>query len=586
MKKSIIIFVAAVIMAVGATAYGWIFVDGQIGEATITEETIAGDKAAADGLVVGFRADSSDNLSWTNSFDYSAAETESHFNRGEMPQKVKAVVYDDIRFAGWSAAPFFTRLTYDRLEGLQDKGIHIFYDEIQKRVAETGAEETGKIRLKEYTDFYPVSFQFQFGTKVYDSENALKGLKIYENRDMISSEAGTAYDDDVDLYTAFNGMFRIPVIENEYQEYAVSKVEKHDYKKELGYNTEIKKPLEDGEDYYEFDPIIVLQEENIRDNKKWHHPDLTGDVAYEADSEEGESASVKSASEYNLKNRMLLAVNNRTVKGEPIDVSQMGDGFGVYELPFEVVANQTISQSPKSWTGAHPEPVMEELKMVYPLDNEAEYVEMSLSEDHRYLAIFSVKEGEYFVELVDADNWTSSGAFEAFPAEEKMTYAWGEDGSLAMTNHEGYVAVLARAEGQEEPYKVIYSGRTSGNLDTAFFDKEMLIKENSTARYQYGVDRGLAVAAKDGKIALVQNLLIGNSEVSIRSAALECAVIDESGVIYRGRLKSDIVDLDYDMSMNEVKAVRNIIDGAAKDQAKIADWLIEPVRNENRAEWK
>ena len=135
-------------------------------------------------------------------------------------------------------------------------------------------------------------------------------------------------------------------------------------------------------------------------------------------------------------------------------------------------------------------------------------------------------------------------------------------------------------------YKVTYSGRTSGNLDTAFFDKEMLIKENSTARYQYGVDRGLAVAAKDGKIALVQNLLIGNSEVNIRSAALECAVIDESGVIYRGRLKSDIVDLDYDMSMNEVKVIRNIIDGAAKDQAQIADWLIEPVRNENRAEWK
>ena len=57
---------------------------------------------------------------------------------------------------------------------------------------------------------------------------------------MLSPEDGaSAYDGEVDLYTALNSVFKIPVIENEYQKYKVSKVEDYDYKTALGYKTEI-----------------------------------------------------------------------------------------------------------------------------------------------------------------------------------------------------------------------------------------------------------------------------------------------------------------------------------------------------------
>lgn len=59
MKKSMILFAAAAVFAIGMTAYGWIFAWGQVGEAVLTEETTAGEREAAEGLVVGFRADSS-----------------------------------------------------------------------------------------------------------------------------------------------------------------------------------------------------------------------------------------------------------------------------------------------------------------------------------------------------------------------------------------------------------------------------------------------------------------------------------------------------------------------------------------------
>lgn len=585
MKKSIIIFVTSIALSAGMVIYGWAFVDSRVGEVSLTEETMAGNKAAADGLTVGFRADSADNLHWISSYDYNTDKTDSSFKRGEMTETIDASVYDDIRFTGWSTVPFSTQIKYDGLDGLQENKIQAFYNEIQQRVKETGAEENGKIRLKDYLDYYPVSFRFQFGTKIFNSDNALTGLKVYDERNMLSAENAAAYDEEVRLYTAFNSLFKIPVINNEYQEYRISKAENYDRKTALGYKTDIQKPLDEGRDFYEFDPVIAIQEENIMDGKRWVHPDLSGGLSYEAgdgDEAGGQSDSSyvgRSASEYNLKNRMLFIVNNRTAKGVPVDVSQIEDGYGVYELPIEVTATATVKRGRRSGILPSPKPLSDELAMVYPLDEEAEYVEMSLSGDHRYLAVFSVKNGAYLVDLIDADNWTSQGPFEVFPASEKMTYAWGDDGSLAVTNHKDYIAVFTRTEDENRPYEVLYSGKAPDDLDKAFFDTEMVSKKNSYARYKYSIDKGLAIAAKGSKVALVQNLLVGDSQLNMRNAALECAIIDKSGVIYRGRLKNNVVDLEYDMSREEIQTIRDLSGGA------VMKLTIEPVRNENRCRW-
>lgn len=586
MKKSIIIFVTSIALSAGMVIYGWAFVDSRVGEVSLTEETMAGNKAAADGLTVGFRADSADNLHWISSYDYNTDKTDSSFKRGEMTETIDASVYDDIRFTGWSTVPFSTQIKYDGLDGLQENKIQAFYNEIQQRVKETGAEESGKIRLKDYLDYYPVSFRFQFGTKIFNSDNALTGLKVYDERNMLSAENAAAYDEEVRLYTAFNSLFKIPVINNEYQEYRISKAENYDRKTALGYKTDIQKPLDEGRDFYEFDPVIAIQEENIMDGKRWVHPDLSGGLSYEAgDGDEAGSQSDssyvgRSASEYNLKNRMLFIVNNRTAKGVPVDVSQIEGGYGVYELPIEVTATATVKRGRRSGILPSPKPLSDELAMVYPLDEEAEYVEMSLSGDHRYLAVFSVKNGAYLVDLIDADNWTSQGPFEVFPASEKMTYAWGDDGSLAVTNHKGYVAIFTRTEDENRPYEVLYSGKVPDNLDKAFFGGETVTKKNSYARYKFNIDKGLAIAAKGGKVALVQNLLVGDPQLNMRTAALECAIIDKSGVIYRGRLKNNVVDLEYHMSREEVENIRDLSGSA------VMKLTIEPVRNENWCKWE
>ena len=98
----------------------------------------------------------------------------------------------------------------------------------------------------------------------------------------------------------------------------------------------------------------------------------------------------------------------------------------------------------------------------------------------------------------------------------------------------------------------------------------------------------MAVTAKDGKAALVQNLLIGDPGLKIRTAALECIIIDESGVTYRGRLKSNLTDLKYDMREDEARAVRELIDEAADggEYSEMVKYMIQPVRNENWSSWE
>lgn len=582
MKKSITIFIILTLFSLGALVYAWYFLDSQIGQAKLTEETLEGDRDAADGLVVGFEAHSGNSMYWFNAFDYATDEMRSVFKRGERAEEEDASIYDSIRFTGWSTVPYSTQLEYEGLKGLQDKKIHTYYAGIQQKVMAKGSAANGEIKLKDYLDYYPISFRFKLGNKIYNSDNALIGLKVYDETGMLSSENAATYDDDVELYTMLNDTFKIPVIKNEYQKYRISKIKDYDEKTSLGYKTNIEKPLSTGKDFYEFDPVIVIQEENIKDGKTWEHPDLSGGLSYEANSNETDSTDgVETADEYNLKNRMLFALNNKTAKGADIDVSQISSGYGVYEIPLTVTATGSVTKSPKSSLLISPKIMTNEMKMVYPLDKKAECIEMSLSEDHRYLAIFSIKDGNYFVDMVDADNWSSKGDIKVFPASKKMSYSWGEDGCLALTNHEGYIAVISKTKQGYNPYQLLYSGKPENHLDDALFDSEMLVKKNSNTGYKYGIEKDLAVAIKDGKVALVQNLPVGNQEFSIRNAALECALIDKGGLLYRGILKSNIVDLKYDMNESEIRDIKELSGDSVFRKS-----LIKPVRYENRIRWK
>ena len=572
MKKSIYIFLTATILSIGMIVYGWMSASDQIGKARLTEETITGDRAAANGLIVAFRADSADDLHWINGYDYSTSETVSSFTRGEMDTTTETSVYDDMRFTGWSMVPYYTYLEYNALDGLQDKKIQTFYDKLQKQALEDGKEKTGSIKTSDYLDYYPIGFRFQFGEKVYNSSSTMNGLKTLSDKKSLDEENAAPYAGDIELYRVLNDWFRIPVIDNEYQDYSVSCEQDKSNKRFSVSKTTIKKPLGEGKDYYQFDPVIVLQQENIKDGKKWEHPDTAANKE-----NQGDDVAHK-ASDYGLKNRLLFVVNNRTVKGKPVDVSRIKGGYGVYELPIDTDARISIGKGRKNLFIPDPTPLSEQLNMTYPLDETAEYVDISLSDDHRNLAIFSVKVGDYFVEIVDADTWKSKCVAKMFPKSEKLSYAWGEDGTLAATDHNDHIAILTESDDSE--YQLLYSGEVAKGLDDELFTTEMISRKNAHDRYEHGIAPGLAVASQKDKVALVQNSPAGDPELGLRNADLECAIIDKTGVIYNGLLKSSLVDIDYGSTEEDIKAIENLAGGS------MAKNVIMPVRSKNRAEWK
>ncbi len=575
MKKIGILFMMTALISAAIIVSGFKLVNDRVGGVVLTEETIMGSSTACEGLSAGFRADSSEDLHWINSYDFSSGETVSSFKRGFMEVNEETSVYDDMRFVGWSVKPFCTMIEYGPLGDVASSRVQDFYQEIQERVLTSGIPEDGMVRLKDLLDYYPVSFRFQFGTKVYSSDDMLDGLKILDRMGKLKHENTLAYNSTMNLFVCFNEMFRIPVIDNEYHRYKVTKLDNYDKKTSLGYETDIVRVDEKNSDYYEFDPFIVLQEENVIDGIQWEHPDILSGYSYEAGEEVADTEN-RTAADYKLKNRLLFVVNNRTAKGEPVDVSQLPEGFGIYELPIEISPSATVRRGKRSEGMRNPLPHAEQLSMVCPLATEHEYVGLSLSGDHRCLAVFYVQEGRMNVELLDADLWESRGRFELFGSAQKISYAWGEDGSLAVTDNETNLAVLYRKG--DGSYSELYGGRIGGDLIRAMFDGGTGWKENSYAAVNCGYEPGLAVAVQDGKAVLVQDLMVGDESRSIRVPALECVVIDSGGVLYQGMLKSDLCDLNYDLRGDELEKI-------LRDEGIVGSLLIRPVENENWVKW-
>lgn len=559
-KKPVILFCVAVVFIMATILGGSFFLKHQIGEVRLSEETLMGDVEAVESLQVGFRADSGEDLHWITSYDFTTKTTQSSFKRGEIPSEPEYFIYDDFRFTTWSVIPYVTLLENDHLDGLQKNDIQKYYDEIRATGLNGEEEVSGEIRVKDYLDYYPISFRFQFGAKICNSNDALTGLKILEDEGNKSDERISSYDEDVKLYREINQFFRIPTIKNEYQRYKVT---------EEGLKVSIAEGKQ--KDSYQFDPVIVLQEENLMDGKTWVHPDLAGGASYEKD----DNYIGKTGADYNLKNRMLFIANNRTKNGQKVDFSQVKGGYGIYELPIETTATATVRYGKRSSTVPNPKPLSEELKMVYPLNENAEYVELCLSDNHRYLAVFSVENGCYYVEFVDADTWKRQGYFELFKTGKQMSYVWGQDGSLAATNHNGEIAVIYRTGTEEQIHELLYRGEVPKSFDRVFFGNDKIEKKNGYTHYPYGYAYGLTIAGKDGNVALSQNLLI-DASTNTRGPGLECAIIDKTGVTYWGKLHSSVTDLELDDkdSFNE-----------NKDNPDVLKQMIRPIRSENWITW-
>lgn len=84
----------------------------------------------------------------------------------------------------------------------------------------------------------------------------------------------------------------------------------------------------------------------------------------------------------------FLAFSAKTHRGETIDTSRIPGGYGIYALPFTQEENATHLDT-------------DDLKMVYPMDPEADFVTMTRTEDGTRLLLFTKEDGHPILTVID-----------------------------------------------------------------------------------------------------------------------------------------------------------------------------------------
>lgn len=100
MRKSIVLLAAALVLAAGVIAGGFVFTVKYGADVKMTEETLAGDSGAAAGLKAEFRADSGRDLHWETAYNYADGTADTDFVRGNLPVEKPVNPYKFVRFSG------------------------------------------------------------------------------------------------------------------------------------------------------------------------------------------------------------------------------------------------------------------------------------------------------------------------------------------------------------------------------------------------------------------------------------------------------------------------------------------------------
>ena len=186
MRKSLIILEILLMLSLGILVSAVTTVDAQHERITITEETLFGDPAAAEGLQISTHVHDQHRLFWDTTYD-----------AGPDPRPETVFTYHDQRiYEQWESVGSFSLQPSHLNSGFS--GIVDLEAEMQhqqefsdspvlwlpvKDVADrtkANEERVEQIRLSDYYDWFPMGYLFdpQSGTRYYDDENNL--LQFFE----------------------------------------------------------------------------------------------------------------------------------------------------------------------------------------------------------------------------------------------------------------------------------------------------------------------------------------------------------------------------------------------------------------------
>ena len=217
-----------------------------------------------------------------------------------------------------------------------------------------------------------------------------------------------------------------------------------------------------------------------------------------------------------------FSINNRRNGGEFIDTSLIPGGYGIYAFSYGSEAKK------KNKTGID----ADSLKMVYPLDEEAEVVQLSMNNDKTKLLLFTNDGEELLFTVIDVATMTavqklSLGAGDIYEIREygegNELYEGSEGGSfIVLYLHGSKICLLVVNEEGEYEHKF-----TVDSAEVKVENSDLAYWKSPSINY-------------DGERLVMVDYLFTGSYYNIPSCGYNVAVYTASGLVYYAEYDSSL----------------------------------------------
>ena len=266
MRKSLFLFVLLAAILLGGTGFIHGTLNAVKDQVTYEENITYGDSSVADGLTVKNNVQFAQKLFWDTTYE---AGTDSKTTT-------------DFRFYTVNQPSEFFQEPYAQLDsfwGSYSSSGNEYPRIIEDLVAKTRPGETvhEKVYLKDYYDYYPISFNIQIGDSYYEGWDAF----YLENNEGVSSDTLTQAK-------AFNDFLRIPLVSSHSMELEVMK--------DSSGNISFTSSSQTDEEFFQFNTWSVVTKEAI-----------------------------------------YFTFDAHTTKNNLVDTSLIPGGYGIYRLPYKTL---------------------------------------------------------------------------------------------------------------------------------------------------------------------------------------------------------------------------------------------------------
>lgn len=359
-------------------------------QVVFTETTLYGDISAAEGLTVTKQVQMSGNIAWNSTLRF--------FNAG-FTYKTTSDYYNNV----WEmnlGEPFYDGVfLYDMISSsYQTSGSDLSFlasgmSKAQAELADQtpdGEIRARTIRLADYYEYYPIEANISLPNVIYGGFSDMLTEEDYNSPELYAARAMIEF-------------FKIPVLPDERYTIGIEKGENGTIISSWGQSV-------DGRDAFSISTSSVVAE----------------DACY-------------------------FYFSNRTYNGRLVDTSRIPGGYGIYVLPYGWVKAEDY-HGYDFYEGG--DVFVDQLRVFYPIDPEAEILDLSLSDNQKTLLLHTAEKGKCLLTIISTETGEALQKLELGDYRENlMTEAICTDGALIVRIGESFSVLVPQSDTE---WKLLY----------------------------------------------------------------------------------------------------------------------------------